>query len=48
LTPDDLDCVLQEVRDTSAVWYPLGLRLSVTTGTLDRIRAIIYWSQISK
>jgi len=39
LTPNDLDRVLEEMRDTSAHWYLLGLRLSVTTGTLDRIRA---------
>ena len=39
MTPDDLGYVLEEVRDMSAHWYPLGLRLSVTTGTLDRIRA---------
>ena len=39
MTPDDLDCVLEEVCDTSTHWYPLGLRLSVTTGTLDRIFA---------
>ena len=39
MTPDDLSCVLEEVCDTSALWYPLGLQLSVTTGTLDRIRA---------
>ena len=39
MTPDDLDRVLEEVRDTSAHWYLLGLQLSVTTGTLDRIRA---------
>ena len=45
MTPDDLDCVLQEVRDTSAHWYPLGLRLSVTTGTLGRIRAHFFDSR---
>lgn len=39
MTPDDLSCVLEEVCDTSALWYPLGLQLSVMTGTLDRIRA---------
>jgi len=39
LTTDDLDHVLQEVLDMCAHWYLLGLRLSVTTGTLDRIRA---------
>lgn len=39
MTPNDLDRVLEEMRDTSAHWYLLGLRLSVTTGTLDRIRA---------
>ena len=42
MTPDDLDRVLEEVRDTSAHWYLLGLRLSVTTGTLDRIRAYFF------
>ena len=39
MTPDELDRVLEEVCDTSAHWYPLGLRLSVTTGTLERLRA---------
>lgn len=39
LTTDDLDRVLQEVLDMCAHWYLLGLQLSVSVGTLDRIRA---------
>ena len=38
LTSNDLGCVLEEVLDVSAEWYPLGLQLKVRTGTLDRIR----------
>ena len=38
LTSDDLGCVLEEVLDVSAQWYPLGLQLKVRTGTLDRIQ----------
>ena len=35
---DDLGCVLEEVLDVSAHWYPLGLQLQVRTSTLDSIR----------
>ena len=38
LTSDDLGQVLEAVMDVAAHWYPLGLQLNVTTGTLDRIR----------
>ena len=38
LTSDDLGCVLEEVLDVSAQWYPLGLQLKMKTGTLDRIQ----------
>ena len=38
LTLDDLGCVLEEVVDISALWYQLGIQLSVRTLNLDRIR----------
>lgn len=42
MTPADLPCVLEEVVDVSAKWYPLGLQLSLSAGELDTIRAMFH------
>ena len=38
LTSDDLHCVSEEVSDVRAAWYPLGIQLKLSSGTLDSIR----------
>ena len=38
LTSDDLGCVLEGVLDAAAQWYNLGLKLNVSTATLDSIQ----------
>ena len=38
LSVDDLPKVMEELNDTRAKWYNIGLQLSISVGTLDAIK----------